>query len=335
MGATVTTNRLAAAFRGATGVVYALFEQTYSKNITPHMSTWGCVAFGPIEAVMRTVFLLGAECEGGSLQMRSGPVKPETYIGVWLHQLANPVELEDRRVGLTARSLDRESQHSTYVCDELEKHGYAAAANALRENREATLSLHQDHAVLCAIFDGSPLAPWHMFASGWAPVRAATVADLGYRPKSCTSFTAVHPAVWKVAADDENRLVPDAQGIWRCQGWPYRIVGQFILNLWRSELQEPGSYRKRIEVYRSAVETAPVVPSGCGVAVDVEKEQKSGYGARLVADLPAKVEGQRRGHEFVFPIPASREELFLVTSQLSTSSTRWIVPDLPSLGITV
>ena len=76
MGSTVTTGRMAAAFRAKSGtVIYCLYEQTYEKNCYPHIPHWSVIYIG--EARGRVL---------QSLQLR---------IGVRRRHAAKSVRLDD------------------------------------------------------------------------------------------------------------------------------------------------------------------------------------------------------------------------------------------------
>jgi len=68
MGSTVTTRKLAAAFKSANGTVtFALFEESYSKNCYPRTPSWCCWSIGDIRHVMKAIFSAASSCEGGML----------------------------------------------------------------------------------------------------------------------------------------------------------------------------------------------------------------------------------------------------------------------------
>ena len=49
-------------------------------------------------------------CEGGSLQIRSGDTKPETYLKSWRISVSEPFQMEDQEIELT---LGGSSMYST------------------------------------------------------------------------------------------------------------------------------------------------------------------------------------------------------------------------------
>lgn len=101
MGATVTTGKLASAFKMPSGQnIYVLFEETYEKNCTPHTPHWNCILFGDLSAAMEHIFRHASACEGGMLQRRGGNLTPEGYIRGWLKELASPLAFPEQTVAL-------------------------------------------------------------------------------------------------------------------------------------------------------------------------------------------------------------------------------------------
>lgn len=276
MGATVTCDKLAAAFTAPSGkVFYVLFEETYEKNVHPHRPHWSCIHLGSLEAAMKRIFACGGVCEGGMLQGRGGWIRPEGYIEGWLRQLANPVEMRGQDVRLQVRdgfSASVPTEQAAQVCALLRKADYTDAADALDQGREAVLDLHRDADVLASIYGGEVLAPWRVLGTYWAPTRAERVPSLGHAPPAARAVEIPAVEVLKVG-DQDNRLLRRADGSWYCAGWAYSLVGKYVEDYWRTELAEPGSFRKRIRAYRAAVENAPLVPAGAKVSVHPAKAQ--------------------------------------------------------------
>ena len=82
MGSTVSTNKLAAAFKTTSGkTMYVLFEETYESNCYPRTPRWGCLMMGEIANTMRGIFRSAGSCEGGMLKGAGGrDISPEGYI---------------------------------------------------------------------------------------------------------------------------------------------------------------------------------------------------------------------------------------------------------------
>lgn len=324
MGATVTTKKLAAAFRTKTGQIgYVLFEELYEKNVHPHRPEWSCQYLGSLEGVMWYIFLCASSCEGGMLQGRNGRITPEGYIAGWLEELANPVELANEAFELKAgegfystvptESLDK-------VCEFLSKAGRDDIVTALRNGEGFEASLYDDFDAVSAIYGGNTgLGVWRIIRK--TPVHGVRNADLGYKPVPAKGYEVHVPAALKL--DRENRLIQREDGTWYCGGWEYYIVQRYICSLWESELREPGSYRKRIKAYRNAVETANAAPAGMKVAVDVSVPLEDRYGNERVAKMPKEmpVTLTPTGYE----IDVTEDRLSELT-YLPAACTSWIIP---------
>jgi hypothetical protein len=279
MGATVTCKKLAAAFACAEGVFYALFEQTYEKNCYPHTPGWSCVHFGNIDDALRTIFRHASSCEGGMLQNRSGCITPEGYIAGWMKEMASPMRMPDCRIALQVSDSIYASVSSgnvEAVCGLLGSNGRDAAADAVRAGGQATLSLHHDAiaiARLCAA-----IAPWRLIQSYAAPLYEARDASLGNNPRPAAAFEIARPAAFKI--DDHNRLLQREDGSWFCAGWQYAIVGDFVAGLWNAEREAPGSFKKRIQAFRDALNSAEPVPAGTKVVVSTRAPALDDYRRR-------------------------------------------------------
>ena len=182
MGATVTTGKLAAAFRDACDVpFYLLFEETYEKNVIPHTPRWSCYAMGRIQDVMAAVFRAGAACEGGSLQGSGGRcITSEGYAAGWLKELANPVEFRDMSITLEVS----DSFYATVPSEKLEPAvaalvgiGRSEVADALRAGESIELSLHAEADLFAAL--GRVVSPWRLIGSGRTPLHRTRRPDLG------------------------------------------------------------------------------------------------------------------------------------------------------------
>lgn len=323
MGATVTTNKLAAAFKTSGGkIVYVLFEETYEKNCHPHSPHWGCIFIGSLSEAVERVFSHASACEGGSLQNRSGHITPEGYIAGWMKELAVPVEMPDEVFSLSVGGWG-----SSISTEEIEK--YKAPLSALGRddlienlcaNNRPSISLYADIEVVLALYGKGHLSPWKILKH--APIFRDRNAELGYLPKPAKAFEVVNPQSMKV--DGDNLLLKRPDGSWFCAGWEYSIVGEYIRHLWETELREPGSYRKRIKAYRDALQSGPMVPEGTKVEIDetvgVEYYQTSRIQS-LATEYP--IEKTDKG----FKITVTKENSYMLTC-LPPECTTWIVDDL-------
>jgi len=287
MGATVTCNKLAAAFAGADSPFYVLFEETYEKNCYPHTPHWSCVYLGDIEGALRQIFRFASSCEGGMLQTRSGNVTPEGYIAGWMKELASPMRMPDCNITLqVSESLyaSVRSANVEAVCAILDDNGQAAAAKAIRAGDQATLSLHRDAIAVAGLCVA--IAPWRIIGSHTVPLYGERDHSLGYNPKPAAGFDVARPAAFKV--DNHNRLLQRVDGSWFCAGWQHSIVGSFVANLWEAERKEPGSFRKRIRALREVLKTAEMVPTGTKVVVSAQAPSLSEHRRRACNDFVRK-----------------------------------------------
>jgi hypothetical protein len=336
MGATVTCDKLAAAFTAPGGkTFYVLFEETFEKNVHPHRPHWSCIHLGTLESAMKRIFACAGVCEGGMLQGRGGWIRPEGYIEGWLRQLAEPVAMRDQDIRLEVRDVFSAAvpkEHADKVVAILHEARYTDAADALADGRAAILNLHRDAELLASIYGGEVLAPWRVLGTYWAPTHAARVPSLGYAPKAARNVALDPVEVLKVA-DQDNRLLRRADGSWYCAGWAYSLVAKYVEDYWRTELVEPGGFRKRIRAYRSAVEDAPMVPPGTKVSVDPSKApdrwmQERIDGIRAKLPVVATAEG--------FEVVPDEESLWDVCG-LGRDCATWLLPSpaiTPSVGST-
>jgi hypothetical protein len=324
MSATVTCKKLAAAFKAASEeVFYTLFESTYETNVHPHTPDWSCIYFGDLKGAIRGIFFHASECEGGMLQNRSGRLTPEGYIAGWLKELNTPARMPDYSIRLQVKTHDPSyrsipKEHLDAVCEVLTKHGSVEDANNLCNSGETTFSLHNDAAVLSKLV--TTIAPWRIIESYRVPEHHPRDPALGYSPRKAVVFDVTRPAAMKV--DDDNRLIQSRDGSWYCAGWQYSIVGHYVRSLWEHELEEPGSFRKRIESFREALAHAPPIPPGTKVVVD-ESVSLDKYQRQLCARIAATYPTHKTpaGYEVV----PTKDNLYDIC-HLDEKCATWILP---------
>lgn len=326
MGSTVTTGKLAAAFKAACNkIVYVLFEETYEKNCHPHTPNWSCFFIGTLEDAMARIFLHSASCEGGMLQGRNGYITPEGYIAGWMKELAAPAEMPDLAISLSISK----GFYSPVPEDRIDNAKKALAeigrqdiADALCAGNEVTLNLHADVMVLLALYGPGRISPWRIIQSYMAPTHQRRNAALGYAPAPVARFDVHHPKTMHV--DSDNRLLQRPDGSWYCGGWEYSVIQRYICGLWKSELREPGSYRKRINAYREAVKTGQKIPDGVKVTVDMTLPMEDYQ--RKAAEHFAK-NNSTTPTASGFEVEITEENLYSVTNLPSECST-WLIPKL-------
>lgn len=327
MGATISTAKLASAFRGKDGkTYYGLFEETYEANVHPHTPRWSCVAFGDIAITLKRIFEYGSVCEGGLLRVKGGSSTPTAYIDGWLQELANPVELLDESIRLEVSK----SFSASVPEDKLDKVVVALAAidrmdiaQTLLDGQAISISLHEEPAVVQAIYGDRVVAPWRALHRRPYGFRNA---DLGYTPVKVKAKPASMPRFMKL--DRETRLIQEDDGTWRNAGWEYSVVADYVAKLWEVEFKEPGTYRSRVTSFRKALRDASDVPANATVIVDLDVALESKYATAKRQEL-IDVHGERlgvrkseRGYELAFPADSS--DAYRLTS-LPPECVRWAI----------
>lgn len=326
MGATVTTGKLATAFKAPNGeIIYALFEQTFEKNCLPHTPRWCCVSIGTLQTTIERIFSYGSSCEGGGLQGRSGFITPEGYIAGWLKELTSPVRLGDEAIKLTigeglydvVKASNRDA-----ICDASIASGRPDVADAIRSGISPTIHLHQDADLVLALL-AAGVYPWRLLRN---TDHSYTLRDpsLGYAPKPSRPTSIATPAFRKV--DAENRLVQRDDGSWVCGGWEYSQVEGFIASLATVELREPGTYRARIKAFREAIQSAPPIPPGTMIVVDLSVPLPDRYHRDLVFGLRDQVNATATPTGYTFEVPADDTLRYRATN-LPMACTTWVLPE--------
>lgn len=272
MGSTVTTGKQVCAIRDAkTGTpIYILFEETYEKNCYPHTPSWSCICIGDIREALHTIFDHAGVCEGGMLQNRSGHITPEGYIQGWMGLFREPYAYPDIRAQMTL---------GTNWMDFFKPEGLELAKAALQgkpdalallagleqaENGRYAFMLHENIGALADILHAAKKRGWGLGIDHWNSLEID--CRLGHNPKKASSFDIKVPEA--VRLDNDERLVKGEDGQWRQAGWSYSVVGNYVSDLWEAELNEPGSYKKRIKAFREAIEGAPLISFPTRVRLD-------------------------------------------------------------------
>jgi hypothetical protein len=274
MGSTVTTGKMATAFRMSQGrVCFVLFERLHETNVYPHTPTWQCIFIGTAPAAIRRIFAWASECEGGMLRGRDGHIKPENYIAAWLRELANPVIMPDRRIRLyagTSFSAPLPVDNEVFLA-RMEAHGRDDFAKLIRDGNVAELSLHAHADILIEMFGQDrnrkpALAPWRMLSGHDRPHDPQRDPGLGYAPQPIAPDLAPIPPMIRI--NEHERMLRNEDGVWVNEGWAYGVIGRRITEMSEIEIETPGYYRKAIPRLREAVENAPWPPDGTFVRLD-------------------------------------------------------------------
>ena len=268
MGVTVSTAKLAAAYQANNGqTVYVLFEQTFDKNDYPHTPTWCCIHIGGLQSTLHRIFKAAGVCVGGLLDVRGGRNQPQQYIADWLKELASPVHMPNQPVTLKVDG----SLYATIPQDKASKAGEAITrcghsdiAQTLASGGAYETTLYSEPQLLEALYGQFLIGPWRLIRA--TPLFNERCPDLGYRPEPVTGFMPRLPAVLKL--DQYNRLVQGQDGMWRCEGWEYSVIGDYVESLWEVELKEPGVYAQRISAFTEHVKAAAAIPPGTHAVVD-------------------------------------------------------------------
>jgi hypothetical protein len=304
MGSTVSTGKLAAAFKATSGkIMYVLFEETYESNCYPRTPRWNSYLIGELSAVLRHIFRCAACCEGGSLRGSGGrDISPEGYIGGWLKELENPVELSDRKFDLYAvdnymapiplELFNRTKERMAAV-------GREADAELLGKGEHLIVSLYDDAELLAAIYDGIVAGASQIIKSH--PAHAQRNPALGYSPAKSRVVTMATPQFMRVRAGQPHVAKQDSKGDWRSDS-SHCFMSTFISNLWKEELTEPLTYRAKIKAYRDAIVGAQVMPGNAKLVVDTTVELES-YQQHAIQWALENNSHTRIGTEIHFDLP--------------------------------
>lgn len=331
MGATVVTSKTVAAFRHPTTgeVIYIPFESTYEKNVYPHTSSWGPRAIGTYEQVMSRVYASAAACEGGSLQIRSGQTKPETYLKSWRICFSEPFQMPDMEITLKLGGTsmydsipDTQVEASVAALERIGRHDLVEAMRA----GPVQVSLHRNVDVIVALYGVDTNLPlWKVI--GNLPV-------LGYADETLAAPIAKRevemPTAVVYALDRENVVASINGGPLKHMGWRYSAVGKYICDVVLPiELQRSFSAYKLIREFRDTCNEAPELPDSTIITVTAAKGEHRYYveNAQKLAvklGLAASVEHVPETYETTFgAVREAKEEYHLST--LQSSQVAWAI----------
>lgn len=335
MGSTVTTNKLVAAFATPVGTIaYILFEETYEKNCHPHTPEMNCRFIGFLDEAIQYIFQRADACEGGMLQNRNGQITPEGYIDGWMEKLAEPRYMENRVIEIRNSggylSPLPDSQRDAVV-QKLRQLGRPELADDVSTGTAIHLRLHEDFALLAALYDGGSLAPWRIIPARAAPTAGISVPGLGYAPERCT--TVVLDEAKALRIDLNNYLMQQDDGSWRVVGWQYQVVGQYVASLGTKALLEPGAYRRKIKAYRQVLRDAPMMPAGGKVVVDWSKPLENDYERERVNRFPDEFPVVMNDTGYAADVVMDDNFLWHACA-LPSACTQWVFPatETPEAG---
>ena len=256
MGSTVTTGRMAAAFRAPSGnTIYGLYEQTYEKNCYPHTPHWSAIYIGQIAGALQKVFNYASSCEDGMLQNRLGWITPEGYLRSWMSELQAPVQMtrdHDVDLYMKADSIYAPlSQNSIpAVAASLTEAGLGDAAAQLQVGGKVRLSLFKHAELISLLAEQYQISAWSLLPDYTRPnSEAERYASLGVPAgKSKLDTPDYQPAL--IVSQHGDMIMRDADGDWHCKGSRYEILASYIQGLAAIEQAHPGNYRHLIQSYR-------------------------------------------------------------------------------------
>ena len=330
MGSTVTTGRMAAAFRAKTGpVIYCLYEQTYEKNCYPHTPHWSAIYIGEAYGALCKVFNYASACEGGMLQNRSGWMTPEGYLRSWMSELQSPIRMtRDQSVSLFAQSDGIYAPLSPKmlppVAATLTAAGLQETADQLLAGEKVTLSLFEHGEVIGRLVGEHHITAWSLLPDYTRPrAEAERFSSLGITGVKSKIETPNRPPAL-IVSQHGDMILRDANGIWRCCGSRYEILSSYIQGLAATEQAHPGSYRHLIQSYREHLKAARKVnPSTVTVQTD-KRLATAGWEIKKIEEAAALPGAISDGD--VIAIPFSAEHEYALT-HLPRAATTWRVLD--------
>lgn len=263
MGSTITIGKHAAALQ-SNGVTYFLLtEKTYESNVSPKTPHWSAVYFGPLQGALQHIFGHASSTEGGMLRGPTQRMRPENYITAWLRALRNPTLLPDdsirldvgERAVLSPASLEK-------AADILRANGAddIAATISPKGFTNATLSIHAQ--AIAALLAANLTNTWRLFPN--PPVFSNQSApELGYNPGPSTKPDPElpNPIVYRLREYGEELIMKDDKNCLRPSGWTDSVVGEYVRQIAKLQIEHPGFYKTAIPHYRNILTKAPTIPS--------------------------------------------------------------------------
>ena len=336
MGSTVTTGRMAAAFRAPSGTtIYCLYEQTYEKNCYPHTPHWNAIYIGQITGALQKIFNYASSCEGGMLQNRSGWVTPEGYLRSWMSELQAPVQMtRDHDVILYVKAdsiyapLSQDSIPA--VAASLKHAGLQDAAAQLHADEKVTLSLFKHGELISLLAEQHQISAWSLLPDYTRPnSEAERYTSLG-APTGKTKLGTPDYQPALIVSQHGDMILRDADGDWHCRGSRYEILASYIQGLAAIEQAHPGNYRHLIQSYREHLKTAPKANQE-HLVVRIDKDLATGkWEIGKIGEAAALPGAVTDGS--ITTIPYSLEHDYKLT-HLPRAATTWRVLDENSFSL--
>lgn len=288
MGATVSVACAASAFQSRGSTYYVLFEETYKKNCYPHHPHWSCIYIGRQAEVLNRVFAYAADCEGGMLQNPGGHITPEGYIQRWMKALKQPLRLRDDTftLGYGKGYPDAIRTDQAHQIEIIRSQGHLDIADGLVSGKQYILPLDEYGELLAQLCAGG-VSAWRLLPGSKPRGEPDASLALDYAGAQASAYTPLIPSTARI----ENHVFIETDGVYRNEGWDYSIIGSFVANFWKTEIEYPGSYKTAIKAYRQALKDAPQAVD-LGLWVHIDPDTPLQYGASNRKNLLALLGGR-------------------------------------------
>lgn len=331
MSSTVNTGKAVAAFKNPKNgeIIYVVFDEGHCKKDPSSSRYWTCRTIGTYEQVMKCIFDWAGICEGGSIQSRNGPIKPENYLKSWRLAFANPFEMADMEFTL---KLGGTSMYDTIPDDKvdvalrcLESAGHRDMCDALKAG-PVKINLHRDVDIVMALYGpGADLPLWKLVDD----LRGVGSTNETLAPKIAKRAVS-EPRAIAYAIDNNNVVVSFNSGPLKHLGWRYSTVSHFISTYaYPAEMACSFSAYKMIGKFRDICDQAPGLPDSTIITVTPTKADHCYYveNAQKLAvrlGLYATKDEVPESFETTFGVVRELKEDYLL-STLEDSQVEWTI----------
>lgn len=263
MAASVMTNLKALAMYVQGEPLYALFDESYSKNLHPRTPEWCCIGVGRERDVIAHVARLSAAADEGSLQSPQHRAIPAaSYIAKWQAALDNALQLPDVAVDLkfsTSWMATLPLERIDVISTILWGFGLTQLLPVEGEpNKTVTITLSEHTDLFLALYGcNGPLESWRAIP---AHMHRTSVAFSGARSaRDTVSWTM--PRLRFFSINDTDRIVYQFGEEPIRVAWRYEAKSNFIsAYLPAIEYSQRGASRKAMRVYDQALICAQDLP---------------------------------------------------------------------------
>lgn len=324
MGATIVSDVAVAAYRKKNGtVLYELFFETYERGEAPWDGNWWCFYAGDARGAVKAIFSVAVDFESGALQRVQGPATPESFISEFLELMKHPVDIANVTLTVSISELAGSIEDIEGL---LEKYGFHEDVQNLRTQETITFAIAQKGEMLAELVAKQLALAGDVFI--YDNCKGVKNADLGYEPQSRSMEEDDLPAFLAVGDCYESILAQRGDGTWYCVGKSYQVVGDFIEHAWDAEVERPGNFESRIQAFRSAIRTAPRIPQGTKVFVDLRVEPPKTFDKKWFAEFQKKfsVTPREHGFEFIVPVNDPEHDSFGNVTFFPAECASWVLP---------